>query len=179
MAELGRARVWAMRTLFVGLSLVVVFFALLPLETTPSNWAAPDILTALVLAWSVRRPEYVPALLVASVMLLADLMFQRPPGLWAVLVLLASETLKPRERAQLVENFTIEWMRFAGFVIGMTLAYRLILVILLVEPGPLVLTMTQTLGTILAYPVVVLISWGLFGIRRPAPGDVDAMGYRA
>ena len=69
-----------MRAAFVGISLLIMFFHLLPLETTPRRWAAPDLLVCLCFAWALRRPDYVPALAVAGVMLLADLMFQRPPG---------------------------------------------------------------------------------------------------
>ena len=54
----------------------------------------PDLLIAFALAWSLRRPEYVPTLLLAILFLLGDLLLQRPPGLWALLALLACENLK-------------------------------------------------------------------------------------
>jgi hypothetical protein len=52
---------------------------------------------ALTFAWVLRRPEFVPPLLIAAMILLGDLMFHRPPGLWAALVLVTAETLRVRD----------------------------------------------------------------------------------
>ena len=113
MDELSPARLWLMRSAFVALALVILFFNLLPIDTQPvtlftpdlfppladinpaearlrdlldqgSNrfLIGPDLLIAFAFAWSLRRPEYVPSLLLALLFLLADLLLQRPPGLW-------------------------------------------------------------------------------------------------
>jgi rod shape-determining protein MreD len=94
MADQRPARIWVMRSLYLAVSFLIIFLYLLPLATTPTRWAAPDLIIALTFAWAMRRPEYVPALCVGGIVLLADLLFQRPPGLLAVLVLIASETLR-------------------------------------------------------------------------------------
>ena len=62
-------------------------FLLLPLQTTPRSLAGPDLLLAFAVAWCLRRPEFVPPLALALAFLLADLLLQRPPGLWALLAL--------------------------------------------------------------------------------------------
>ena len=79
-------RVWSFRFLYVASCAAIMFFHLLPLQTSPGRWGAPDFLSALTYAWVLRRPEYVPALLIAAMMLLADMLFMRPPGLQAALV---------------------------------------------------------------------------------------------
>ena len=79
------SRTWPMRAAFVALSLALIFVHLLPLETVPRKWAPPDILLAFAFAWVLRRPDYVPALLVAGVFLMADLLLQRPPPRRALL----------------------------------------------------------------------------------------------
>lgn len=72
---------WLMRGTYVLLAFAVVFLHLLPLNTRPDRWPFPDVMIALTFAWVLRRPDYVPMLVVAMVMLISDLLLQRPPGL--------------------------------------------------------------------------------------------------
>ena len=172
----GLVKLWTMRALFVFVALVVLFFHLLPLDAAPSRWAGPDVLVAIVFTWAVRRPDYVPILLVAAVMLLADMLLQRPPGLWSVLVVCAAEWLKSRERRHRETTFALEWLTFAGTLIVITVIYRTVMMVLILSPGALALGFVQVVMTIAVYPVVVGVSYFLFGVRRAAPGDVDRMG---
>ena len=87
MAEAADGGLWTRRAVFLAVAVGVIFFALLPLDTGASRWAPPDLLLAFCLAWAARRPDYVPALSIAFVALLADLLYQRPPGLFALLTL--------------------------------------------------------------------------------------------
>lgn len=171
--------VWIMRAAFVLIALVILFFHLLPLDLTPGTWAGADLLVAVVFAWAVRRPDYVPILLIAAIMLLADMMLHRPPGLWAVLVLCAAEWLKSRERRQRETTFVLEWMTFAGTLIVITVLYRAVLMVLILVPGTFTLAIVQLIMTILLYPVVVGVSHFLLGVHRAAPGDVDRLGRTA
>ena len=104
--------VWAHRILFVVLALVFLFFRLLPLgeviapcgpEATGcrlmawfSHMPGPDLLLCIIFAWTMRRPDYLPVLLIAAVVLLEDLIMLRPPGLWTGLVVLVSEIIRKR-----------------------------------------------------------------------------------
>jgi len=174
--DIGLLKLWGMRFLFILTAFVVLFFHLLPLNPAPSHWAGPDVLVAMVFAWAVRRPDYVPVLLVAAVMLLADMLLQRPPGLWSVLVVCATEWLKSRERRQRETTFVLEWLTFAGTFIVITILYRAVMMILILVPGTLTLSLVQVVLTIAVYPIVVVVSYFLFGVRRSAPGDMDRLG---
>ncbi|EPX78346.1 Rod shape-determining protein MreD [Salipiger mucosus DSM 16094] len=165
-----------MRAAFVALALAIMFYRLLPLDLMPSRLAGPDILTALCFAWALRRPDYVPALLVAGVMMLADILFQRPPGLWAGLVLIATQLLKSRDRRDRETTFFMEWLTVAGLLLAITFAYRLVLALLIVPTGPLLLETMRYAMTIAAYPAVVAVSQYLLGVRRLAPGDYAVSG---
>lgn len=178
MGDNAALQMWTMRLLYLGLGLFIMFFSLLPLQTLPRGWAGPDLIVALTFAWILRRPEYVPPLLVAGVILLGDLMFHRPPGLWAALVLIAAETLRARHIGLRDLTFAVEWVSVATTLVILTLAYRTILAVLLVDQAPLGLSFIQLLMTLLTYPIVVLVSQSLFGVRKLAPGDIDALGGR-
>ena len=171
-------RPWLMRSIYVLLCLTLLFLQLLPLDTVPKVWAAPEWVLAFTIAWVLRRPEFVPPVLIALVFLMADLLLQRPPGLWAALVLLACETLRSRAPGLRDLTFPVEWLNVATTLVIMTLGYRVILGLTVVDQAPLGLSLIQLVMTLLAYPVVVLITQTVFGVRKLAHGDVDAMGHR-
>lgn len=171
MAERSRLHVWVMRAVFALLCLAVIFWRLLPLDTLPHGWAGPDFITALSFAWVLRRPDYAPIALIAVIVLLADLMFQRPPGLWAALVVLGCGTLTVRAPGLRDLSFGAEWLTVAMVIAAITGAYRLILALLIVPQAPLGLSLMQMAMTVLCYPLVVLASALLAGVRRAKPGE--------
>ncbi|MEB8387804.1 rod shape-determining protein MreD [Rhodobacteraceae bacterium KMM 6894] len=179
MAEQSEIHIWVRRVIFAALCLSVIFWRLLPLDTLPRGWAGPDLIVALAFAWVLRRPEYAPPLLIAALVLLADLMFQRPPGLWAALVLIGSEALKSRAAGLRDMSFVPEWLTVSAVLVAMTLAERTALAILLVPQAPLALSLMQVVMTVLAYPLVVAASALLFRVRKLRPGDAAAMAGRA
>ena len=178
MNDLSATRLWLMRAAFLLLTLVILFFQLLPLETTPRRWSSPDILLCFALAWSMRRPEYVPALALACAFLLADLLLQRPPGLWAMLALIGCENLKSRTRGLRDANFAAEWITVGLIMIAIAMAYRVVLGIVLVDLPGLALSVSELALTLLFYPAVVAVTHFFMGVRKAAPGELDALGQR-
>jgi rod shape-determining protein MreD len=172
MAETGSLHLWLMRALFAALAGTLVFARLLPLDMAPPGWAGPDLFLALAFAWAVRRPEYVPPLLVAALALAMDLLLQRPPGLWAALTVIGCETLRRRAPALRDLTFLADWAAVAGTLVAMVLAYRLVLTVLIVDQAPLGLSLMQLLSTLVAYPLVAALSHLVFGVRKRAPGDL-------
>lgn len=166
------------RALFLGVALVVLFLRLMPLSSGASGWPGPDITLAVMLAWILRRPDYVPAALIVAVVLVEDLMFQRPPGLWALIVLGGSEFLRAREASLRDLSFALEWLTVGVLLLAMVLANRMVLALLMVPQPALGLSLLHYLATIAAYPLVVIASYIAFGLRRAAPGEVDAFGRR-
>ena len=178
MSETPQTRIWSMRIAFAFLVCVILFFHLLPLETTPRRWVGPDLLLAFACAWSLRRPEYVPSLALAALFLLADMLLQRPPGLWAMLALLGCESLKRRARGLRDTGFAGEWLSVCIVVAAITIGYRAGLMITLVDLPPFGLTVFETVMTMLFYPLVVATTHGLMGVRKATPGDLDGSGGR-
>lgn len=178
MVDRSASWVWGMRGLFLAMCLGLIFWKLLPLTRTTPLWLAPDLMLALTLAWTLRRPELVPPLLVAGVFFLADLLFQRPPGLWAALVLIGALWLRRRVRVLREMSFTLEWLLIAICIAAMTVSYRIVLAIAVVDQPQLALSLQRMVITILSYPAVVMLSRVVLGVRKSAPGEVDALGHR-
>ena len=169
------SRLWTMRLLFLGLGFFVMFLALLPLETTPRRWAGPDFLVLLAVVWTIRRPEYAPALSLAALFLLADFLFMRPPGALTAIVVVAGEFLRRRAVFLRDATFMMDWLAAAGAIAGIALAYRTFLAVFLVEQVPLGLTLIQVIVTVAFYPLVVAVCRFAFGLRKATPGEIDAL----
>lgn len=179
MNDLSTARLWLMRAAFLLLAMVLLFFHLLPLNTAPKSWSGPDLLLCFACAWSLRRPEYVPALSLAVAFFLTDLLLQRPPGLFAALALMACENLKSRGRSLRDASFATEWFTVSVVIVTALAANWIILALVLVDLPRLTLSISEMGMTLLFYPLIVAIAhWGM-GVRKTAPGDLDALGQRA
>lgn len=178
MADAPSAQIWTGRVIFFVLALIIIFAQLLPLDMSPGGWAAPDFLLALALAWVARRPDFAPVLVIAAIFLLTDLLFQRPPGLWAALVLILTEIIRARTQGFRNMPLALEWGSVAVGIVGITLANRAMLTIAMTPQAPLGLTLIQMIMTILSYPLVVAVAHFVFGVTRAAPGQVNALGHR-
>ena len=178
MDEISFTRLWLARAGFALLLLAILFFQLLPLETTPRRLAGPDLVMGFAFAWVLRRPEYAPVPLAAALFLLADLLLGRPPGLYAALMLLAFTNLRARGPGLRDMPFTVEWLAVAIVVTAVMLANRLVLAMLFVPAPPLGLTLSQLVATVLAYPLVALVARYVFGLRPVGIGEVNALGQR-
>lgn len=178
MAEPVPPRLWLHHATFVLVALAIIFIQLLPLNTTPRVLPYPDVLLLFTCIWVVRRPDYISVLTIAAIFLLGDFLFNRPPGLLAALTVIATETLRARANSLRAAAFGMEWLTVALAITAITLGGRVALAIVMLPQAPLGLTLLQMVMTILCYPLAVVVAWGLFGISRPAHGEVNALGQR-
>ncbi len=172
------ARRLGFRLLFAVLAAAIIFARMLPLSTLPQRWPGPDFLLCLTLVWVLRRSDYVPASVIALIMLADDLISLRPPGLWALIVLLGSEFLRSRETSTRDLPFLGEWMMAGAVIAGMTLTYLLIHALFMIPQVSIGSQILHMLATITAYPVMAFAMQLAFGLRRAATGEVDALGHR-
>lgn len=178
MGDFWRQSHWFYRALFLSLALLILFVRLLPLGTEPGALPGPDLVLCLILAWIVRRPDYLPMLLILVVLLVEDLILMRPPGLWTAIVVLATEFLRGRTMLTRELSFAVEYAMVSGLMIGMHLVYRLVLSVAVVPQPPFGLSAIEILWSILCYPLVVAASRLMIDLRKPATGEVDNYGRR-
>lgn len=178
MVDAGTRQVWLHRLLFVGMVLVLLFLRLLPLRSEAGDMPGPDLLLCVIFAWTMRRPDYLPALLIAAVVLLEDLVLMRPPGLWAALVVVASEFIRGRVALTRELNFGVEWLLVAGLMVGLMVVNRMIFALFLLPQTNFGYALLQVVMSMIAYPVVVFLSRVVLDLHKPATGEVDAYGRR-
>ncbi len=178
MVEFWRQTHWIFRGLFLGLALVLLFLRLLPMANAPGALPGPDLLLCLIMAWVVRRPDFLPMPLILIVILIEDLVLMRPPGLWTAIVILATEFLRSRVALTRELNFLVEWVLVSGMMLGMLLAYRLVLAMAFVAQPAFGFSIVQVLWSVALYPLVVGLSRLVLDLRKPAMGEVDDFGRR-
>lgn len=164
---------WA---LFIALAATLVFIRILPLSTAPRVIPGPDLLICLAFAWVQRRPDYLPPLLLGAVMFLADIVMMRPPGLWAVLVIVGAEFLRSRHSPGAEMPFVAEWGLMAVVTLAITALYAMILGLLGVGGVLPTLLLVQAFLTVTLYPLVVAFTVGILNIRKPGQLELERAG---
>ena len=164
MNNISRTRLFTMYLIYLGITFLILFFQLIPLNLFPEAWVGPDILLGVTLAWVTRQPEFVPILLVTVSFLLADFLLQRPPGLFALLVVIGTEYIKSHVNGLRYASFIEEWIT-AG-VVG-------------IGQAPFTMSLLHIVATIITYPAILLGSHIFFGIRKSPSHSDDSMGRRS
>lgn len=167
-------KIWAYRSGFVILAVLLTFGELLPLNTLPITWVMPDVLLCLTFACCIRRPKYVPMIIIAAVFLFQDLLLNRPPGLFAALALMSAEWLKRRSRRAEDFPFVSEYASVLLALIVIFLGFRWAHGLALLPMPQAFLTLSELLSTALLYPIIALLAQAVLKIRRPGIGDIDA-----
>jgi rod shape-determining protein MreD len=166
------------RALYILVAVLILFVRILPLSTLPTRYPGPDLILCTTLVWLMRRPDHVPVVAIVAVFLMEDLISMRPPGLWSLIALVATEFLRSRQTSMRETSFALEWLIVGAIMAAMAVTNALVLALFMVpqsSPGYVAL---QVLTTIAAYPAVAAIAQFGLGVHRVAPGEVDAFGHR-
>lgn len=176
MAERITSNRWIYGAAYFGVMAVLTLWNILPIQVGPRGYPGPDLLICITFAWVLRRPQYVPTLLIAAVFLITDMLFLRPPGLWTALVVLGVEFLRSREATTRDMPFPVEWFMVSMVLLAMQIANWLILSAVQVNQVAFGMGALRYVATVLAYPLIVMLSRLMFDIRRMTPGEVDTLG---
>ncbi|RNF35826.1 rod shape-determining protein MreD [Paracoccus methylarcula] len=163
--------------IFVLCQVAILFGRLLPLSTGNISRPGPDLALCLLLAWMLRRPDQLAAPVIAALFLLEDILLLRPPGLWTVCVLIASEFARSREGRWRDQPFMVEWFRVSILMGAMMLGYRVVQIVFLLPVPALGNVALQYISTVGFYPLVVLAARWLIGLRRVSAAEAEMMRY--
>lgn len=150
-------RILRIRLTYLLIIILVVLFQTLPIPTSPYQFAVPDFPLVITVAWIMRRPDVMSPILIAIAFLFADMMLQRPPGLWTLIVLLTSIFLRMRARGFQEVIFLYEWLMVAVVISIAFIVYNFALLLTFLPPQNIKLSAMQTLLTILVYPIFTWI----------------------
>lgn len=162
---------WAYAALFAVLAALVVFLRILPTGSSAGGWPPPDFIVLAGFAWVAHRPDYVPVLLFAALLLVTELLFLRPPGVASGLAVIGLEAIRARAAALRERGFVNEWIT-VGVTLGlMVVGERILLSVFFVDQPAFSLVALGYIVNIIAYPAVAALSVWVFRVRRLAPGE--------
>lgn len=154
------------QALFVLLFLAILFWRLVPLAPGRVPWPGPDLSLSLALVWVLRRPEQVPVLTIAAVFLIEDIILLRPIGLWAAIMVIATEAARKREAGWRELPFMVEWLRVAILMAMTMVGYRFAMAMFFLPLPSLGQVILQYIATVAAYPLVAGLGGWLTGLTR-------------
>ena len=144
---------FAHQVIYFCIGLLIIFFQILPLQTTPQTWSGPNILLVFFAANVSKRPEFTSSFLIASIFLIEDFFLMRPPGLMSALTVLGFYFLKRKFQNQEVNSFIFGWGSVAACLTIILLLYYFISVLLFIPSAGFKLTLMELLMTLALYPV--------------------------
>jgi rod shape-determining protein MreD len=171
-------RLWLHRLLFVAVAAAILLLQILPIRLPVDRWPWPDLLLAMTLTWVMRRPDYVPVVAIALVWLAADILLQRPPGLWTAIMVGMTEFIRSRLILWRDWSFPLEWLMIGVLILVAVLLNRVMLVVFMVPRTGFGMVLLQAVETALVYPLVTGFAVFVLRIRRVFPGDLDVMSRR-
>ena len=144
---------FAHQVIYFCIGLLIIFFQILPLQTTPQTWSGPNVLLVFFAAIVSTRPEFTSSFLVASIFLIEDFFLMRPPGLMSALTVLGFYFLTRKFQNQEGNSFIFGWGSVTSCLTIILLLYYLISVLLFIPSAGFKLTLMELLMTLALYPI--------------------------
>ena len=151
-------RILRLRLTYLLIVMLLVLFQTMPIHTSIDQYIMPDIPLVITFAWVMRRPDVMDPILITIAFLFADMILQRPPGLWALIALCASMFLRLRTTYFKEVIFVYEWLMIAIIIIICFTAHHFLLLLTFLPTHNLELLVKQALFTIILYPVFIWLS---------------------
>ena len=144
---------FAHQLVYFCIGLLIIFFQILPLQTTPQTWSGPNVLLVFFAAIVTKRPEFTSSFLVASIFLIEDFFLMRPPGLMSSLTVLGFYFLKRKFHYQEGNSLIFGWGSVTTCLTIILLLYYFISVLLFIPSAGFRLTLIELIVTLALYPV--------------------------
>ena len=144
---------FAHQVVYFCIGLLIIFFQILPLQTTPQTWSGPNILLVFFAAIVTKRPEFTSSFLIASIFLIEDFFLMRPPGLMSSLTVLGFYFLKRKFQYQEGNSLIFGWGSVTTCLTVILLLYYFISILLFIPSAGFRLTLIELIVTLALYPV--------------------------
>lgn len=144
---------FAHQVVYFCIGLLIIFFQILPLQTTPQAWSGPNVLLVFFAAIVTKRPEFTSSFLVASIFLIEDFFLMRPPGLMSSLTVLGFYFLKRKFQNQEDNSLISSWGSVTTCLTIILLLYYFISILLFIPSAGFRLTLIELIVTLALYPV--------------------------
>ena len=144
---------FAHQVMYFCIGLLIIFFQILPLQTTPQNWSGPNVLLVFFAAIVTKRPEYTSSFLIALIFLIEDFFLMRPPGLMSALTVISLHFLKRKIQNQEENSLILVWVNVTVSLTPILLIYYMISVLLFLPSVGFSLTLMEIIVSLALYPI--------------------------
>ena len=140
---------------FVGILLIILPIS--PISNQPVIIEKPDFLLCLIFGWIILDPKNASISILILLSFFADILWYRPLGLWPLLILLGSLSIKLIITKISVDSFFLKVIYFIIFLITIDTFIFLTSLIGLTEELDFNIWFTRFLFSILSFPIIVYL----------------------
>jgi rod shape-determining protein MreD len=161
---------FAHQIVYFCIGLLIIFFQILPLQTTPQTWSGPNVLLVFFAAIVTKRPEFSSSFLIAIIFLIEDFFLMRPPGLMSSMTVLGFYILKRKFQNQEEMPLLFGWGSVATCLSFILLIYYFISILLFIPSAGFRLTLMEIMVTLALFPIFSVLI-GSFDRLDPADSE--------
>jgi rod shape-determining protein MreD len=158
------------QVIYFCIGLLIIFFQILPLQTTPQTWSGPNVLLVFFAAIVTKRPEFTSSFLIAFIFLIEDFFLMRPPGLMSSITVLGFYFLKRKFQNQEEMSSLFGWGSVATCLSSIMMIYYFISIFLFIPSAGFRLTLMEIIVTLALFPIFSLLI-GIFERLDPADSE--------
>ena len=140
---------------FVGILLIILPIS--PISNQPVIIEKPDFLLCLIFGWIILDPKNASISILILLSFFADILWYRPLGLWPLLILLGSLSIKLIITKISVDSFFLKVIYFIIFLIAIDTFIFITSLIGLTEELDFNIWLTRFLFSILSFPLIVYL----------------------
>ena len=140
---------------FIGIILIILPIS--PISSQPVIIEKPDFLLCLIFGWIILDPKNSSISILILLSFFADILWYRPLGLWPILILLGSISIKLILTKISVDSFFFKVIYFILFLITIDTLIFMTSLIGLTEELDFNIWFTRFIFTILSFPLIVYL----------------------
>ena len=140
---------------FIGIILIILPIS--PISSQPVIIEKPDFLLCLIFGWIILDPKNSSISILILLSFFADILWYRPLGLWPILILLGSLSIKLILTKISFDSFLFKVIYFILFLITIDTLIFMTSLIGLTEELDFNIWFTRFIFTILSFPLIVYL----------------------
>jgi len=157
---------WIYYVKYLMICFIILSFQLLPMRIVYQEVLWPNLIYLVTVGWLIRKPSYLPVILILFVHIISDIVLLKPLGLWPALSLIGYEFLRWRSLSQGQLKLGQELVLVNSVLILLTFLQIGMELIFKIESPPMGMILLQLAFTLLIYPIVIFVLHSILKVRH-------------
>jgi len=165
MVNFQNIRPWIYYVKYLLICFFILSFQLLPMRIVHQEVLWPNLMYLVTVGWLIRKPSYLPVILILFAHIISDIVLLKPLGLWSAISLIGYEFLRWRSLSQGRLKLGQELVLVTSVLILLTFLQIGVELIFKIESPPIEMILLQLTFTLLIYPVVIFMLHSILRVR--------------